>query len=147
MKKGCPSCLSTAPISWNGNVKSGYHKNINTIGDHIRKKQIDLGLYQKEVAEIIGISEATIYNWENNITTNPPVSVYPKIYMFLGYVPYNPIMPFHEKLGLIQKALGFTQREFASRIGFDPSTVLRWKRGMIKPGQQYLAKIKQCFVL
>jgi len=43
----------------------GYPANPNTIGEHIRKRRMDLGLMQKEVVKIIGVSESTIWNWEH----------------------------------------------------------------------------------
>ena len=120
----------------------GYPKNIKTIGDHIRKKRLDLGLYQKDVAKIIGVSEATIYNWENRRTLEPPVSVYPKIFMFLGYVPYDSMMPFCERLVVWRKSLGLTQREFARQVGLDTGTILRWEKRKTKPGRKAVEKIK-----
>jgi predicted ATPase with chaperone activity len=44
----------------------GYPKKINTIGDHIRKKRLDLDLLQEHVAAQIGVAEITICNWETN---------------------------------------------------------------------------------
>jgi len=32
------------------------------MGKHIRKRRIDLGLMQKDVAKIIGVSECSIWN-------------------------------------------------------------------------------------
>ena len=42
-----------------------YPANPKTIGKHIRKRRMDLGLMQKEVAKIIGVTESTIWNWEH----------------------------------------------------------------------------------
>ena len=39
---------------------------------------------QKEVAEQIGVAEATVYNWENN-RTSPPFRFLSRIVQFLGY--------------------------------------------------------------
>lgn len=39
-----------------------------TIGEHIRKKSIDLGLLQRDIAEIIGTSKQTVSYWELGIT-------------------------------------------------------------------------------
>ena len=44
-----------------------YPANPNTIGEHLRKKRIDLCLMQKEVAKIIGVTESTIWNWEHGL--------------------------------------------------------------------------------
>lgn len=45
---------------------AGYPKILKTLGDHIRKKRLDLGLLQKDVAKIIGTTESTIWNREND---------------------------------------------------------------------------------
>ena len=42
-----------------------------------------MGLHEKDVTKIIGVSEATIYNWENGRTPDSPVSVDPKIFEFI----------------------------------------------------------------
>jgi len=41
-----------------------YPKHPKTPGERIRKKRMDLGLTMKEVAQKLGVSETTIYNWE-----------------------------------------------------------------------------------
>ena len=46
----------------------GYPVNPKTIGEHLRKKRMDNRLMQSEVAGIIGVSEESIWNWENGRT-------------------------------------------------------------------------------
>jgi hypothetical protein len=41
--------------------KSPSTKNLQTLGDHIRKKRLDLGLFQKEVASRIGVDAESVY--------------------------------------------------------------------------------------
>ena len=41
-----------------------YPKEINTLGDHIKKRRLDLGMLQVQVAEKIGADVTTIRNWE-----------------------------------------------------------------------------------
>ena len=43
---------------------NGYPVNPHTIGEHLRKKRIDNRLMQSEVADIIGVSAESIWNWE-----------------------------------------------------------------------------------
>ena len=63
-----------------------YPKQLKTFGDHIRAKRLDLGLLQKDVAGIIGVSTDTITNWEKG--RNQPMHwYYLKIQNFLGYSP------------------------------------------------------------
>jgi predicted transcriptional regulator len=57
------------------------------IGEHIRKKRLDLGLLQHELAETIGVTESTVCNWEHG--TEPELRHMPKIIEFLGYVPFE----------------------------------------------------------
>jgi transcriptional regulator with XRE-family HTH domain len=71
---------STKPIS------DQYPKEINTLGDHIRKRRLDLGLLQREVAEKIGVTKATIYHWERQ-RTQPEIRFIARIIEFLGYDP------------------------------------------------------------
>jgi len=65
-----------------------YPKQLKTLGDHIRAKRLDLGLLQKDVAGIIGVTTDTITNWE--IGRNQPMRWhYLKIKTFLGYSPFE----------------------------------------------------------
>lgn len=45
---------------------SAYPKDLKTLGDHIRQRRLELGLTQLELAEKLGVSEATVVNWETN---------------------------------------------------------------------------------
>src|SRR5512135_1805481 len=46
--------------------KSAYPKERKTLGDHLRKRRLDLGLLQREVAERLGVSEGSVWEWERN---------------------------------------------------------------------------------
>ena len=41
-----------------------YPKNPRNFGEILRKRRMDLGLTMKEVAEKVGVTETTVYNWE-----------------------------------------------------------------------------------
>ena len=41
-----------------------YPKNPETLGEKIRKARMDKGLEIKELADIIGVTEDTVINWE-----------------------------------------------------------------------------------
>jgi transcriptional regulator with XRE-family HTH domain len=41
-----------------------YPKEVKTIGDAIRKRRLDLGLRQEDVAKIIGCDQMSVLNWE-----------------------------------------------------------------------------------
>jgi hypothetical protein len=42
-----------------------------SFGEHIKKKRMDLGLRQAQLAEWLGVSESTVWNWEHGITPIP----------------------------------------------------------------------------
>jgi DNA-binding XRE family transcriptional regulator len=67
-------------------VPRAYPRELRTIGDHVRKRRLDMGLLQKEAARIIGVATNTLIIWEKN---HRPVAVklMPKIVAFLAYDP------------------------------------------------------------
>lgn len=84
-----------------------------SIGNHIRKKRMDLKLIQKDVAKILGVTEDSITNWENN-SSEPQVNYFPQIIDFLGYFPFDfdpstlagKLKEYRYRNGLSQKQLG-----------------------------------------
>jgi transcriptional regulator with XRE-family HTH domain len=109
-----------------------YPKEINTLGDHVRSRRLNLKLLQKQVAEQIGVNAATITNWERNTST--PVTRYiPAIIRFLGYDPLPSPDSLPERLRWVRRQLGLTQREMAERIGVDPCTLRDWEAGLHQP--------------
>lgn len=52
------------------------------IGQHIRKKRIEMGLKQSELAKLLGVCEDTITGWENGRTL-PQIRNLKNINLFL----------------------------------------------------------------
>ena len=101
-----------------------YPKELKTYGDHLRKKRLDLGLSQPQVAKIINVTPDSITNWELN-RGKPILTLIPKIISFLGYSPKiieNPIKNYSIQNGLSQK-------EFARILEINPTTLYRIERG------------------
>jgi DNA-binding XRE family transcriptional regulator len=63
-----------------------YPSVLRHIGDHLRKRRLDLGLLQRQVAARIGASTTTITSWELGQTA-PALGWMPPIIRFLGYDP------------------------------------------------------------
>jgi transcriptional regulator with XRE-family HTH domain len=61
-----------------------YPENPVSIGDHIRKKRMELKLLQKDVAKICRVTEYSITNLEKN-QSKPKIQFLPHIAKFLGY--------------------------------------------------------------
>jgi transcriptional regulator with XRE-family HTH domain len=101
---------------------------LNTVGDHIRRRRLELNLVQRELAERIGVEVDTILNWEHNRST-PTLRHLPKVIAFLGY---NPLIKKPETLGeqalQYRKRCGVSQKELARQVGIDPTTLSRLER-------------------
>ena len=107
---------------------AGYPNQLETIGDHIRKRRLELGLLQREVAEIVGVPETTVQMWEC-YGYKPRIRNWPGIIFFLGCEPFPPPMTMAEKVKAIRRRLGLTSRELAQRIQADPGAITRWETG------------------
>lgn len=122
-----------------------YPKTLKTLGDHLRKRRLDLKLQQKDVAKKLGVSETSIYNWENNIAS-PSLYSIPKIIKFLGYIPdsFKAKTP-GEKIATSRRLLGLTQKELAHRLRIDPSTLGRWEKDKSRPSKKELKLLDNLF--
>jgi len=109
-----------------------------TLGDKIRKRRLELGLLQKDVAAIIGVCEETITLWEGN-RAQPLVTTYPKIIEFLSYFPFDiDTSSFVGKIKNYRFRLGLSQVELAKRLGVNESTVFHYEKETHKPDARKL---------
>ncbi len=121
-----------------------YPKELNTLGDHLKKKRLDLGLFRKEVAQSIGVNTTTIRNWETNRFA-PKIRYNPRIIHFLGYCPYRPTQNFPNWLRTCRTTAGLSQEELAEDLGVDESTVAGWEQGRHGPTKRNQLKIQKFF--
>ena len=85
-------------------------KELRTVGDHLKKRRLDLGLFQKEVALRLSVNDWAIHNWEND-TCAPAIRMMPRIIKFHG--------------GL----LGLSRARLARRLSVDEGTLAGWEKG------------------
>jgi transcriptional regulator with XRE-family HTH domain len=112
-----------------------YPKQINSLGDHIRVRLLDLKLLQKQVADQIGVHEQTIAGWECN-ATSPEIHYIPAILNFLGHDPLPPAISLPERLAAARKRFGLSQRKMAAKLGVDPATLMGWEAGRHQPTER-----------
>jgi DNA-binding transcriptional regulator YiaG len=93
------------------------------------------------VAEHIGVTESTVFNWEAGVN-EPLARQVPGIVDFLGYIPYRPRMAFPEWLKLVRSCLGRSQRGLAALLGTDQSTIRGWESGAHAPSQALIKRLK-----
>ena len=103
-----------------------------TIGEHIKKRRLELHLLQKDLAQQIGVHVESLKNWERNVEI-PMVRYIPKIVEFLGYDPMPEPKAIPERITYARRRLGMTQDNLAKVLGSDSASIWRWETGQIDP--------------
>ena len=121
---------------------SKYPKTLETLGDHIKARRLEVGLFQRQVADELGTDETTLFRWERN-TARPQIRYFPLILKFLGYDPFPTSETLADKLRAARRRRGLTQTAFAKRLGVDPTTLRKWERGRARPNSRSLKIVKK----
>jgi len=111
------------------------------VGDHLRRRRLERGLLQREVAAQLGVDPFTILNWETN-KVEPLARLMPRIVRFLGYHPWTPPGSVAAWLRIARRALGLTQRDLGELLGVDPATVPGWEAGRHRPTRALMARLR-----
>jgi transcriptional regulator with XRE-family HTH domain len=123
-----------------------YPTELKTLGDHLRKRRLDLGLLQREVAEKLGVDEDSVCHWEIGFS-RPKAYLIPRVTEFLGYAPWAAPATLGEWLVMARRANGLSRKRLAKRLGVDESTVFRWESGRGRPESRLLVRLKGAFTL
>jgi DNA-binding transcriptional regulator YiaG len=118
-------------------ISQAYPRQLLTICHHLRKRRLDLGLFQAQVAQQLGVDETTVHNWEARGRA-PALRHLPKIIGFLGYNPLPLAQTLAEQLIRHRKMLGLSRDALALRLGIDPGTLRKWETQRSKPKDKYL---------
>ncbi|MBI3365958.1 MAG: helix-turn-helix transcriptional regulator [Ignavibacteriae bacterium] len=108
------------------------------MGDRLRKKRLDLNLFQKDVAKLMGVTTSSVTNWEKN-RVGPTLQMIPKIIQFLGYDPLPVGITFGEQIKQYRRKQGLSIKKLAKLLAIDPTTLARWERKQSEP----LGKLKE----
>lgn len=120
-------------------LPKGYPALPEDLGEHIRKRRLDLGLLQIETAKIIGVTESTVWNWEHG--TEPELIHMPKIIDFLGYIPFEcPEDPLG-KLRYFKKVRGLSYERLGAVMGRNSEQLEDWLSGRIQPCRKNVERI------
>jgi DNA-binding transcriptional regulator YiaG len=120
----------------------GFIETPTTVGEHIRKKRMELGLFQSDVAKMFKVSEDCITYWENN-RSEPQVSYYPSIIEFLGYLPLEfDMSSLIGKIKAYRYRNGLSQKRFAKVFGIDTGTFRLWENENRRPSIRMIKKLE-----
>ena len=118
----------------------GYAEVPGTLGEHLRKRRIERGLLQRELAVLFEVNTWTYILWEQDKSV-PTIRHYPGIFDFLGYDPFPTPMSLPEQIASKRRQLGLPLKEVANLLGVDEGTLSRWESGEWKP-RMHANKIK-----
>ena len=122
-----------------------YKEAPETLGEHLRKRRIELALLQKDVASGLQVNAWTYLGWEHD-RRRPPIRFWPRIIGFLGYDPFPEPQTVGERIWATRRKLGLSQEEAARLIGVDEGTLRRYERGEGRPTSAILSAL-ETFIL
>jgi len=123
-------------------ISKAYPKALLTLGDHIRKKRLDLNLHQIDVSKIINVDEMTVVGWELN-HCEPLTRHIPKIIGFLCYLPEDlfPAKTLGQKIKRYRQLHGMTRKQLAKQLHIDKTTLDRLETNKGKTSRETVKKI------
>jgi transcriptional regulator with XRE-family HTH domain len=107
-----------------------FQKPPQTLGEHLKARRLALELFQEDAARQMGVSAATVLNWEKD-KGEPLPAFWPAVLAFLGYDPRPAPQTLGERLTARRHALGWSIEKAAVALDVDPSTFGDWERGKI----------------
>ena len=100
-----------------------------TIGEHVKKRRLELKLTQKAVARTLRVSQFSVINWERGRSQPTRAPTLRRIIVFIGYDPLPPGITLPDRLRAKRREMGWGQRELADHLGVDRCTVTDWEAG------------------
>lgn len=110
-----------------------YPESPSTLGEHLRKRRLDLGMTQEQAAMHFGVTVVSYKSWEGD-RNSPGIGKWPGIIDFLGYDPSPPSEDtFAKAVSALRRRLGLDKHQFAKRVGVDVKSVRNWESGKHGP--------------
>lgn len=116
------------PLTLRVKKPKDYSEAPQTLGEHLKKRRRELGLFQREAAERMGVAVETLINWEKD-RTEPIASRFRPAIDFLGYDPTPEPRTLGERLDAKRRRTGMTISEVAKHLGWDDGTLTRYLNG------------------
>src|SRR5262249_43289622 len=85
-----------------------YPTRLNSLGDRVRARRLDLALTQKDLARRLRIDATTVNNWETGRAV-PALRLLPRIIQFLDYAPYMAAETVPESIKRSRHSFGMSQ--------------------------------------
>ena len=136
--------MQRVPLRLQGRKPSKLDFEPQTLGQHIMRRRLVLGLTQKQLGAKLGVTNDTVRNWERG-RAQPLVTQMRGILEFLGHDPSPRPQSLPERLCALRRALGWSIRTAAAAVGADPFTWFGWEHGKpIRSPQHRTAVARLC---
>lgn len=123
----------------------GYPQRRASLGAHIRRQRLDLGLPQRILAERWRVTRATVAGWELG-RCQPSIRHWPLVVDFLGCCdPTGTTASLGERLRALRRRHGWTQSELAAQAGLDEGTVIDLEAGRRNASARVIAIVGSLF--
>ena len=105
-----------------------YEREPVTLGAHLRKRRLELGLRQRDIQESFGLDKETYATWEKD-RCYPSLRHWPNIIEFLGFDPSPEAKTVGEKLLAYRRRKGMSRKALAKHLVLDEETLWWWESG------------------
>ena len=119
--------LPHVPVTLRHRRSKPYVEAPKTLGQHLLRRRLTLGLTQPQAALQVSTSVETLANWEKDRTA-PADRYYPGILRFLGYDLFGPPTTLGERLSHKRRQLGLSIKAAARLAEVDEGTFATWER-------------------
>jgi transcriptional regulator with XRE-family HTH domain len=121
-----------------------YPRQLLTIGDHIRKRRMDLGLLQSDVSKIIGTKSIdAVRNWELG-KEQPQIHHMPEVIKFLGYIPIQiSLITLGDRIKTFRILKGLGHKAMGEQLNVNGSTIGSWEKNEFLPHKEKFLELNQ----
>ena len=138
--QGRVAMLPFGRIGLKGRKSKPYAEHPLTLGQHLRKRRCELGLFQREVAKVLAADPHSVTEWGEG-PHKPGIRFWPAIITFLGYDPHPEPRTLCERPRAKRRALGLSIAEAAQRLGVDEETFGKWERENRVPIERHVGAV------
>jgi site-specific DNA recombinase len=123
-----------------------YEREPKTLGQHLKKRRLELGLRQRDVQERFKLDHETLATWEKD-RCQPSMRHWPGIINFLGFDPTPEPKTVGEHLRAYRRRHGISRKALAAELEVDEATLWRWEEGRRMPNTAWhVAAVKKLLV-
>ena len=109
-----------------------YERLPQTLGQYLKKRRVELGLFQRDLRKRFGLEKETYANWEKD-SCYPAMKHWPDIITFLGFDPTAKPTTLGQKLLAYRRRFGLSRKMLATSLKVDDATLWRWETDERKP--------------